>query len=219
MVPGPDRVVACPHCGAVARQQTLFSGNTFGAVYWSDGKREAPMLPDLPALTRCHGCRRLYWLQDARQLGELDAPGPRQQVPEEWHRAPCAQAPDVEDYAEALTGGLASDRHREQYLRVRLWWAINDLVRGRPGAEIPAEYRDLFYENLRGLFALLDEDNPAERVPKAEVAREAGDFAEALRLLEEVPPGFGWVADVIRERARGGDARVALLNPHGRYPS
>ncbi|MDR7415259.1 MAG: hypothetical protein QN193_11565 [Armatimonadota bacterium] len=175
------------------------------------------MLPDLPALTRCHGCGQLYWLEDAEQLGELDVPGPGRQLPEEWYRAPLAQAPGIEGYAEALRGGLASGRDREQYLRVRLWWAINDLVRGRPGAQIPAEYRDLFYENLRGLFALLDEDNPNERVPKAEVARQAGDFAEALRLLEEVPPGFQWAANVIRELARRGDANVALLNPDGSY--
>ena len=53
MKPGPDKVLACPNCRAPAIIFTLLSGNTVDARRWTDGKMDAPMLPQLPALTKC----------------------------------------------------------------------------------------------------------------------------------------------------------------------
>ncbi|MFP2909603.1 ribosomal protein L7/L12 [Pyxidicoccus sp. 3LFB2] len=74
MTPGPDRVLACPHCRTPHRRHTLASGNTFGAVVWTDGWRDAPMLPLPPAVSRCSACRRYFWVDRAEQLGELESP-------------------------------------------------------------------------------------------------------------------------------------------------
>src|SRR5688572_29979089 len=38
---GPDLVLACPHCGALARLFTLSSASPIGAVSWTDGYQEA----------------------------------------------------------------------------------------------------------------------------------------------------------------------------------
>src|SRR5262249_46271369 len=38
MLPGPDTIIACPHCG-LARHRMWLSGSSFGAIVWSDGKR------------------------------------------------------------------------------------------------------------------------------------------------------------------------------------
>ena len=54
--PGPDTIRECPGCKAQVREQTTLSGNTFRAQYWTDGKREAPMLPDFPWLVKCPKC-------------------------------------------------------------------------------------------------------------------------------------------------------------------
>ena len=48
MLPGPDMYKHCSSCHQLIIEETLMSGNTFGAIYWSDGKREAPMLPKTP---------------------------------------------------------------------------------------------------------------------------------------------------------------------------
>src|SRR5438067_7458403 len=69
--PGPDLVIACPNCSAPARMPDPRSGNTFGAKLWTDGFLDAPMLASVPPVTICHACKRLYWLSDARQLGEI----------------------------------------------------------------------------------------------------------------------------------------------------
>jgi hypothetical protein len=75
MLPGPDVVIACPKCSAPALLPMIESGNTFGAMFWTDGFMEAPMLPTSPVATWCHACKALFWVADAPRLGELDVDG------------------------------------------------------------------------------------------------------------------------------------------------
>lgn len=44
MIPGSPQILTCPYCGKKKEIMSLVSGNTCGAVYWSDNKRIAPML-------------------------------------------------------------------------------------------------------------------------------------------------------------------------------
>ncbi|NBD11958.1 ribosomal protein L7/L12 [Corallococcus silvisoli] len=74
MMPGPDIVVACPMCEAPLRQPSLLSSNTFGAVVWTDGWCDMPMLPLPPRVSRCGACQRLFWVSRARELGEIPSP-------------------------------------------------------------------------------------------------------------------------------------------------
>src|SRR5690349_16185490 len=73
MTPGPDQIVACPHCQGLAKYLTLMSGNTFDARVWTDGKRIAPMLPQPPPVVKCRHCARCYWLADAKKIGTVGA--------------------------------------------------------------------------------------------------------------------------------------------------
>ena len=51
MRPGPTIIKKCSVCSELIQQHTIRSGNTFyGAIFWTDGKREAPMFPDQPRL-------------------------------------------------------------------------------------------------------------------------------------------------------------------------
>ncbi|QDE96190.1 ribosomal protein L7/L12 [Myxococcus xanthus] len=72
MIPGPDMVIGCPRCGALHRRWSLASGNTFGAVLWSDGWFEAPMRPLPPLVARCMGCHAFFWVARAVELGHVD---------------------------------------------------------------------------------------------------------------------------------------------------
>ena len=71
MIPGSNDIIGCPSCGTAHRLGSLSSGNTVGARWWSDGKREAPMLPSSPLVTRCRGCRRYFWLSRGERLGVI----------------------------------------------------------------------------------------------------------------------------------------------------
>jgi hypothetical protein len=214
MIPGPDIVIACPHCGYLARRHTLISGNTVGAILWSDGKQEAPMLPEFPEVVKCRGCKRFYWVNEAEVKGELELFGAAsKRVPEEWERAEAIEHLTIEEYIEALDAGMGNDVKKERYLRVHFWWAVNDLVRRNANAQIPTRYVRKLHENLAKLSALLDERDPRDRIMKAEIARETGDFAQAVRLLESVPPNFGWIADKIMELAKKKISVVWQLRP------
>ena len=50
---GNAEIVKCPYCGTKKELINLVSGNTFGAVYWSDNKRIAPMLPQASPVQKC----------------------------------------------------------------------------------------------------------------------------------------------------------------------
>src|SRR4051812_4619651 len=71
MVSAPDVVIACPHCHAPARLFQLVSGETFGAITWTDGWQDVPLQPRPPRITRCRACSRAYWTGEAKILGHF----------------------------------------------------------------------------------------------------------------------------------------------------
>ena len=53
MIPGPNIIIKCPSCGKLHQRKSIISGNTCGAIFFSDGSRIAPMLPDFPYFVKC----------------------------------------------------------------------------------------------------------------------------------------------------------------------
>ena len=73
MTPGPTIIYQCYKCEGNFKYPTIGSGNTFGARFWSDGKKDAPMLPDQPWLIKCPNCDALIWRDELKQIGEAEA--------------------------------------------------------------------------------------------------------------------------------------------------
>ncbi|WP_141326498.1 hypothetical protein [Myxococcus sp. AB025B] len=72
MMPGPDVVVACPHCGAPHLRRSLASFNTLGLTIWTDGWWEdPPMWMRVPVFSRCASCRELFRASELLPLGDL----------------------------------------------------------------------------------------------------------------------------------------------------
>ena len=213
MQPGPDEIRACPDCGKPFRTHTMLSGNTFGARYWSDGKCDAPMLPESPVVARCPHCRSVFWIEDTTLLGEDDPvnSGPVGEGAELWNDAQKPVSLDGEGYEEAIA--LNSDVERERFLRVRYWHAVNDPHREAGAGEDGGPFMNPQHrDNLKALLVLLNEDQePSERIMKAEVFRELGLYREALWLLSDVPADISWAASQITAMARAGISRVFEL--------
>ena len=163
MKQGPDKVLACPNCKAATIIFTLASGNTVDAQTWTDGKMIAPMLPQLPALTKCRTCSHFFWLSKAERVRDLTET----------------------EYLEAISKGAALNRDQELYLRLGAWWAGNDPQRVVNGTRQASDFLRTkeSSRNLKNFCDLLDENNPRERLFKAEAMRERGLFPEALDLL------------------------------------
>ncbi len=104
------------------------------------------------------------------------------------------------------------DPEKEITLRVYLWWEANDQWRKRSAQEQFPRPRPSFSKqeraNLLRLAGLLDEHQPAERLLRAEIARELGEFDRCVAILE----GFDSpVAGLIRSLAEQRDARVRAI--------
>jgi hypothetical protein len=214
MIPGPDKLIECPNCKALARVFTLLSGNTFGAKRWTDGKIFAPMLPRPPAITKCRNCGRYFWLSDAKVIGELLLWEPEaEKIPSEWKAAEPVRELSEAEYIEAIKIGMAHNREQELYLRIHAWWASNDRLRFNQDAGEQAQtifkHSAEAIMNLERLLNLLDITDPDERLMKAEILRELGRFDEAIQLLEfDFPSKYTSIVTLIRDLARRKDSLV-----------
>jgi hypothetical protein len=175
----------CPHCKAHVVQEETVSGNTIGAKFYTDGKCEAKMLPDHPALVKCPACSGLFWVDEAIEV-DMGFDAAKGKMP--------VLAPQEKEMLSFLEGPALS-KDKEIYLRMRAWWSANNAWRWVPNAT-PA-FSEAQVKNLQALSALLDESEPGQRILKAEIAREMGNFEECLRLLSyqfedgyEAPVGF-----------------------------
>ena len=216
MLRGPDEVIECPECKQPARVFTLLSGNTLDARLWTDGKRELPMLPRPPAVTRCRKCGHFYWTLRARVIGTIPLWEPEaEDVPDEWKKAKPVRELREAEYFEAIAAGLASGREEEFWLRLLAWWAGNDPLRSRKRSRHGRRHRAprrsaAAIANMERLLDLLDESRPDQRLMKAELFRELGRFDEALQLLniKFATPSKQAAADTISRLAREHDTLV-----------
>ena len=180
---GPDIVRECPECGILLQQATMMSGNTAGARIWTDGKMDAPMLPDRPWLVKCPQCDTLFWIDEARKVGEQN----RNLEDRSWPGAIDPDLPSEADFLNVLSdSGLSEDK--ELYLRRRAWWAANDLIRADESAIdslISIQLEPVRKANLEALANRLDENKPEERIIKAEIYRELKRFDKCITLLSE----------------------------------
>jgi hypothetical protein len=192
----------CPHCKAHVVQEETLSGNTIGAKIYTDGKREAKMLPDHPALVKCPVCGGLFWVEDAPEVGiGFDAARGKDQV----------MAPSEKEMQNFLAGqGLPKDQ--EIYLRMRCWWKANDAWR-RLSDPKPA-FTPEQVKNLDALSALFDESEPNQRILKAENARELGKFDKCLHLLSyQFDEDYGFVVGFIKKLAESKERAVKQFVP------
>jgi hypothetical protein len=151
MYPGPTYIKNCPECSCKLEEPTWLSGNTIGAIHWTDGKTEAPMLPDLPQLVMCPDCDAFLWLANLEVVGDLETMerkireslGPLWLADDvetrrrKWHEGnlnryatKSAAIPAFSDYIEYLSTNDLTPK-LERYIRTLAWWAGNDQRRER----------------------------------------------------------------------------------------
>jgi hypothetical protein len=210
MTPGPTLIRKCPGCARLLKFATIGSGNTFGATYWTDGKCEAPMLPDEPWLRKSPSEGALFWTDECEDVGEM-SPWEEGENPE-WDGLEFAQTPSEEDYARALADGLATTPEKCRYLRTRLWWAANDRLRTGMAKRTESFWTAEVVANLRELAGLLDESDDEGRLLRAEALRELADFDGAAALLAaSYPPEFAPAVQMIRNLVAQRDRYVREL--------
>jgi hypothetical protein len=200
--PGCKRPVKFTTVGSVA-----ISVASVLATYWTDGKCESRMLPDEPWLRKSLSEGVLFWSDECEKIGQhFDRPGELER--EEWRDLDYAVEPSEEDYFEALDADVANSGERMRYLRMRLWWLGNDPIRKDKEKRLSEPH----LANLRQLADLLSDDDPNQRLMKAEVLRELSRFDDALHVLKRIfPEDYSQAVARIRQLAEQGMATVATL--------
>lgn len=206
MLPGPPIYKQCPHCAKCFMEFSLMSGNTFGAILWSDGKLDAPMLPTTPLLVVCPFCQGLVW---CNEVPEIEDPMASFELFLLTSEAKEYDEPTIDQYAHFLaTHTLDADKAR--YVCIQLWWMHND-VRRKADQRIPLRADE--YTNLEQLIHLFDEKDTEQRLMKAEVLRQLSRFAEADALLKQVNDrAYADVVARLRTLVHAQDAALVRLN-------
>ena len=177
MIPGNAKIVKCPYCGTKKELFTMLSGNTFGATFWSDNKRVAPMLPMVSPVQKCPSCGKYYFEFKNRcgegdshsfALGELTYP--------EWKEA----------YAQFLAEGV-DDKTRNN---VRFWLihSYNDYFHRSKEAPQPSEEDfEFFSKTVVEFIDSFNWNKAADLLMKAELYREANMMQECRQVLDSIP--------------------------------
>jgi hypothetical protein len=121
-------------------------------------------------------------LERLELVGEVDWYH-RESSPAERAKVPRFRSPDGDDFVRALNAGLEDTPEREQYMRVRLWWSLNEAYRKD---DAPRGRSDrIFLDNLKRLGLLLG-GSANDALLRAEIERESSNFGRAIQLCDKL---------------------------------
>lgn len=183
MTPANATLLKCPFCGKEKEVLTLASGNTFRGCQWSDLKSVYPMLPKVSPVQKCPSCGKYYFTEHVEKRQGND------------YSFEEGNLTYRELKEAAVQFGDTLEKKDKDTLNMLLLWAYNDLY-NREGVETtepPREEWRYISDVLDELLAREDVDN----IVYAEYWREAGDFDDALELLERCHPEEEFLAGIV----------------------
>jgi hypothetical protein len=171
--------VACPTCGTTARLVAFET--TERAVVWTDGYRGVGGVPPPPQITRCWGCKAVYWTETASAVSDRTPP-PEAEAGRVAVPPLLIEALDEHFCFEALDAGLAPTPEYELALRVLTWWRGNDQFRkSAASGRFPTDPRAI--RNLERLVELCTEGDHEVLLTRVEALRQLGRFDDASDAL------------------------------------
>jgi len=189
----------CSECASPIEEKTLLSGNTSGAIFWTDGKMDAPMLPDQHLFYMCPHCNSLLW---SSELEEFISPRIEDMNLEDdsdsdrlinaidiRNKVKPYIVPNMYEYLYELFNIDNLDIERTKYIRIQAWWAGND-IRRSSDIKKPRSRQEI--DNLIELNELLDsisdqsDDYVNNKIFQAEIKRELSLFDESSQILSSI---------------------------------
>ena len=222
----------CPHCGILMSAYELMSYTVHRAETWSDGKTEFGV-PEMHLIGICPECSKVFWRDDARI--EREEPGQQEEeLPSvmdihdlDWRLDDDRDIKRVAFYQDLLDKGFTDTDEKEFYVRTRIWWSVNDLVRHlatwrsarnlrqlkaivshrAKTRKLFARYAEIYRKNLDRLLFIYIKTADVDLLYLANMYREQGNFRKAADILAKVErKGNTWKK--VRKKVRRKDRRV-----------
>jgi hypothetical protein len=208
---GPTLIYKCPTCGSLLKNSSLISGNTFGAIPYSDGYYDAPMMRRYPNLTKCKACDSIFWLEDLLPIKEY-SPFNKDDT---YDNIPFAKFLNIEDLFRALSEN--KDKEREYSIRRDIWWTFNDVKRPSPQKHVWKDKKEqtLWQENCESLIHILLEKK-ANKIMVAELYRNIGHFEKCMAIIDTLPDDWADLKAKYKEECENHNTFVFLMEEQSR---
>jgi len=193
------------------RDYELMSYTVHQSTTYSDGLCDNG-ISKIKDISICANCNGTFWREDAKLTEELDWEAMEElensldMMDLPWKFDDDRQEKQILFYKELLESGFADNDWKETYLRTRLWWSINDLIRHlsewyeannlkqfrairkhrRQSLHMFSKYKKLLQKNLDGLIFLYIKGGDVDMLYLADMYREKEDFKKALEILQKV---------------------------------
>lgn len=183
MTLGDQYVYKCPTCGNLLFNNSLMSGNLYGAKFYSDGKMNAPMLREFPNLTKCQKCNTFLWLS---KMDAIDSVNYGLLKKTKWKDAEPVQFLDVDDLFKVLESSLIENKQDEKSVRIRIWRTFNDRMRDNPTYHFDEADEQRWISNINKLIPLLNSSDDGQAIILAELHRNLGEFERCTEILNTI---------------------------------
>jgi len=193
MLIGPPTPHNCPHCNTLHQLKGYLSGNSFSAITWSDGYTHMPHAPKEVHAGRCAACKAIIWHDELASQPPPDIP-----VDDDTYElpgVPWLRQLGPRELVEAVAKAEWRNVDDEQYLRLKLWHAMNHPLRQKQmwwwqpeDVFSPEERTGLYTANADALDALIAKQpaSAGSLLMRADLRRMTGRFDEAQAMLEQV---------------------------------
>lgn len=214
MIPGPDKIIVCPHCGGTKAVRSLISGNTFRGMYWSDGSSLFPMLPRNSSVQKCPHCGAYFFLahcKEATDTGNKKDPFQNYHADggdltfQEWREAYESLSQDPLDETDNLN------------LHLGFIFAYNKELNLDDSQNVPSDEERQLFQKIVGQTLLLIEGKILAPWMKADLLREVGEFDECVKTVDEIKTDDNFVKSAlqdIRKRAIAKNSKVFNLKEY-----
>jgi hypothetical protein len=217
------------------RDYELMSYTVHNSTTYSDGLCDDG-ISKIKDISICAACNKAFWREDAKLTEELEweameeLEGALDMMDLPWRFDDDRQEKKIIFYKELLENDFADNDWKETYLRTRLWWSINDLVRHlsrwhharnlkhlrfilkhrKESLRLFKKYEDLSNENLNRLIFLYIKKGDVDLLYLADMYREKSDFNKAMEILLKVEQKGG-VYNQMKHKIRRKNSRVYQL--------
>jgi len=188
---GPIKILRCPNCSGLFKDQEFASWNTFNAVFYTDGYCDGPFTARNELFVKCPECSNMICKDKAELVRVVSSTfddffdydrDKENELNETLRQIKGCHGPTLQDYYSHVKDYELPPDH-EKYIRTIIWWLENDKRRNVAidDIEILSESERI---NLEKLLQLFDENNENDLLSRVEIFRELGNFEEAKKLLK-----------------------------------